>query len=268
MNFKIASYNVNGLRARIKHGHLQAFLDSFPDIDILCLQETKAEEAQVKLPPAIASRFPHRCWQSTRGTTQRKGLSGTAIWASKPFTHILDPFDEEGRLTAVEFEHVTIASVYTPTTGSHKNRYIYRVLEWDRHFAAFLRGETCNPDKPLIVCGDLNVCHQDQDVYDAPGLRNKIAGFLDIERLQFCQYLDQGYLDAFRHVNPKQAKAFTWWNPRQKIMYDQDLGLRLDYFLLGDQGKPFTIHSCEHLVDVRGSDHCPILLDVTVKPKS
>lgn len=265
MALQIASYNVNGLRARLKHGHLQTFLGKFPDIAILCLQETKAEESQVKLPAPIAERFPYRHWQSTRGTTQRKGLSGTAIWSSIPFVQAHEPFDAEGRLTTLEFKDFTVASVYAPTTGSHKNRFLYRTIEWHQNFAAFLDGTGRHPTKPLIVCGDLNVCHQDQDVYDAPGLRNKIAGFLDIERLQLCQYLAQGYLDAFRSLHPEQARAFTWWNPRQKIMYDQNLGLRLDYFLLSDQGAPFTVHDCDHLVDVRGSDHCPILLNVTVK---
>lgn len=262
-SFKIVSYNVNGLRARLKHGHLQAFLREHADIDFLCLQETKAEEAQVKLPAEIISKFPYRYWRSTRGTTQRKGLSGTAIWSRIPAIREIEPFDEEGRIVALEFPDFNLASVYTPTTGSSKDRYIYRLGFWHTNFLKFLDTMRTVGSGRAIVCGDLNVCHLDHDVFDPIGMYNRIPGFLNVERAQFAQCVSSGYHDVFRAMHPDQKGAFTWWNPRDKTMFARNQGLRLDYFLVCDRSSEtewLLIEECARLPDVKGSDHCPITM--------
>ena len=263
-HIRLATYNVNGIRARLNHGHLVQFLKSYPDIDILCIQETKAESSQVKLSTEIKTRFPYRLWKSTHGTTQRKGLSGTCIWSSiEPIRELEQcEFDEEGRICSIEFPDFNLVSVYTPTTGSKPERFTYRTQWWHQHFTQLLQLLN-KSEKPSIICGDLNVCHKPQDVYNPIKLRNKIAGFLDIERSQFQEYLSYGYVDAFRQLHPSMPKAFTWWNSRRKIWYEENNGLRLDYFLTSKRG--IKLLNCRHLVHVRGSDHCPLLLDFQVE---
>ncbi len=266
MSIRIVSWNVNGIRARLRHGHLQHFISNIKTpIDILCLQETKAESTQVKLPIDIQAQFPHRYWRSTHGTTQRKGLSGTSIWSSiKPIREIEPPkFDEEGRITAVEFPDFNVASIYTPTTGSSPKRFQYRTQLWHREFGQFLQDIKSN-GKPTIVCGDLNTCVLDHDVYDPIQLRNAIPGFFDIERHQLVDYLKLGYRDAFRELYPDLQGQFTWWNPRNPEMFANNLGLRLDYFLLSQFASRCTIRNCEMLRHTRGSDHCPIVLDFEI----
>lgn len=262
MPVRIASWNVNGIRARLRHGHLTAFLAVHLDIDILCLQETKAEESQVKLPQAIQDRFPYRYWQSTRGTTQRKGLSGTAIWSSvKPVQEVLPPpFDEEGRITVVEFPDFYVSSVYAPTTSGGPARLAFRTGEWHAQFKGML--DLLGESKPSVVTGDLNVGFADQDVYDPHQMRGR-SGFLDVERTQFAEYLVT-YQDAFRALHPDQKRAFTAWDSR---LGPAD-GTRLDYFLLSGLGEPFDLIQCDRMPDIHGSDHCPSYIELAMRSKS
>lgn len=265
----IASWNVNGLRARLKKGFMGEFLLNHEEpIHILCLQETKLqpelEETSCKLPDYIKDKYPHRYWTSNRGTTQRKGFSGTAIWSSiTPMRRLETPeTDEEGRITALEFPTFNLVSVYTPNSGS---KFDYRISMWDIKFGEFIAN--LKKKKPTIVCGDLNVCHKEIDIHAPERNRNKTAGFLDIERSQFQGYLDIGYVDVFRSLYPKQECAYTWWSPFRKSIREKNKGWRLDYFL-ASWNTPASgpkILQCEHLTSVMGSDHCPIKLKIQRK---
>ena len=265
-NLNIVSWNVNGLRARLKKGYMAEFLlNQKEPIQILCLQETKLqpglEESSCKLPDYITNTYPHRYWSSNRGTTQRKGFSGTAIWTSvKPINQIPAPeTDEEGRITALEYPTFNVVCVYTPNSGS---KLEYRVNQWDIKFREYIAN--LRKKKPTIVCGDLNVCHNDIDIFAPDRNRNKSAGFLDIERKQFQGYLDIGYIDVYRTLYPQDNRAYTWWSPFRKSNREGNKGWRLDYFLASWK-TPVSgpkILQCEHLTSVMGSDHCPIKLKI------
>jgi len=273
---RILSWNVAGLRAMLKKEHLQNLLAK-EDFDIICLQETKAEEQQVILPPEIIEKYPFRFWNSTLGTTQRKGLSGTAIWSKiKPITRIHHPeIDEEGRITTLEFENFIIVCVYTPNSQSLESpRFKFRTQIWDQEFRNYIT--TLKTIKTTIITGDLNVAHQDIDIYNAKRTKNKVAGFLDDERSQFQQHLDSGFIDVFRHLHPTQQDAFTYWNQIRPANRVNNVGWRIDYFLIGE-GAPATLlpHikeptasgiatnvKCGMLTDVYGSDHCPLYLEI------
>ena len=270
MSLNIASWNVNGLRARLKKGYMGEFLlNQKESIHILCLQETKLqpeqEETSCKLPEYITKTYPHRYWSSNKGTTQRKGFSGTAIWSSvAPVSRIETPeTDEEGRMTALEFPTFNLVSVYTPNSGS---KFDYRIGKWHIKFAEFIAN--LKKKKPTIVCGDLNVCHQEIDIHAPERNRNKTAGFLDIERVQFSEYLTLGYTDVYRSLYPEQKEAYTWWSPFRKSIREGNKGWRLDYFLASwgtSDSYPASgpkILQCEHLTSVMGSDHCPIKLKI------
>lgn len=280
----IAAWNVNGLRARLRKGDMDKFLfgedaeGNEHNVDILCLQETKTqqylEEKQTQLSMKIKLKFPYRYWQSTHGTTQRKGFSGTAIWSSiKPLNVIPPPeLDEQGRITALEFPDFNLVSVYTPNSGSQAT---YRGMEWHKLFSSFL--QMLRQTKKTYVCGDLNVCHLDIDIQYPERHRNRTAGFLNFERAHFQQYLDMGYIDVFRSFYPNKTESYTWWSPFRKSIRAENKGWRLDYFLeskstttdikdVDDDKKrtKLTTLKCEHLTKVMGSDHCPIKITLTV----
>ena len=265
----IVSWNVNGLCRRLINGDIDTLLFGEDtngvahDIDILCLQETKTrrgdEELQINLRTRIKKKFPYRYWQSTHGTTQRKGLSGTTIWSSiKPVREIPPPeSDEQGRITALEFPKFILVSVYTPNSGSQKD---YRGEEWHISFSKYI--SELRETKPTYICGDFNVCHLDIDINNVKRNKNKKAGFFDFEREQFQEYLDLGYTDVFRSYYPDELNAFTWWSSFRASNRENNTGWRLDYFLASHHGKDIPasfpqILQCEHLTKVMGSDHCP-----------
>ena len=281
---RILSWNVAGLRAMLKKENLQQLLAK-DDFDIVCLQETKAEEQQVKLPPDIEAKYPFRFWNSTLGTTQRKGLSGTTIWSkTRPINRIAPPqIDEEGRITTLQFEDFIIVCVYTPNSQNIESpRFEFRTQEWDKAFRKYIT--TLKDIKPTIIAGDLNVAHQDIDIYNAIRNKNKAPGFYDDERSQFQEHLDSGFIDVFRHLHPKQPGAFTYWNQLRPANRQNNVGWRIDYFLSG--GYPHTpkqtasgitgdsdingcgglgglpLLECGILSEVYGSDHCPLYLEV------
>ena len=260
---KILSWNVAGLRATLKRGSLDFLKEK--EIDVLCIQETKAEESQVKLADWIHSAFPHRYWNSSKGTTQRKGFSGTCIWSKqKPVSRIDTPdFDEEGRTVTLEFEKFILVTVYTPNSQCPKSeRLAYRTEYWQDNFEAYI--QALEQVKPVVVCGDFNVAHEDIDVHRPDDVRNVSAGFLDIERLQFQQMLDLGYEDCFRKFN-KEAKQYTYWDQRVPAFRKRNLGWRIDYFLASRTIAKF-IRSCSILPDIMGSDHCPVEMEISFKP--
>ena len=253
---KIVSWNVAGIRAVLRKNALDFVLES--DIDILCFQETKAEKEQVKNIDNFTSKYPYQIWNHSK---TKKGYSGTAIWSKYNFKHIESPFfDEEGRITIAEFENFILLTVYTPNAKADLTRLEYRVNEWDMLFREYCN--QLNVIKPLIMCGDFNVIHQDIDIHQPekhPG--NIYAGFTNEERSSFTQLLSCGYIDAFRLFSNEPCN-YTWWsymhNARKK-----NVGWRLDYFLVSNIFKTKIINS-EILNEIYGSDHCPISLNINV----
>ena len=256
---KIISWNVAGLRAMLKRENLINLINS-ESPDILCLQETKAAEQQVDLPEVIKATYPYRFWESTKGTTQRKGLSGTTIWCkTKPIRQYNPPeCDEEGRVTTLEFDNFIIMCVYTPNSQNlTSHRLTYRTTEWHNSFKEYITALKIL--KPTIICGDLNVANENIDIHQ-PERHHKYAGFLPIERQQFKEYLSIGYRDEFRKYYPTTPKRYTYWNQLNPKIRENNSGWRIDYFLTSDT---LETKKCEILDNIYGSDHCPIYLELT-----
>lgn len=256
---KVLCWNVAGIRACLKRGSLDFLGEG--EWDIVCFQETKAEESQVDIPAALTGMYPHRYWRSSQGVRQRKGLSGTSIWAkNKPLREIDPPdFDVEGRTTTIEFRSWILVTVYTPNSqGPGTERHVHRVTEWDPAFREYVK--SLNERKPTIICGDFNVAHRNIDVEKPLEYRNVCAGFLDDERLSFHSLLDEGWVDSFREMHPDASEAYTYWN--QKIPQKRKLnrGWRIDYFLVPPKLMKRVLSS-EIRPLVMGSDHCPIGLE-------
>jgi len=268
---KILSWNVAGLRAMLKKENLQDLLKT-EDFDIVCLQETKAEEHQVKLPDDILEKYPYRYWHSTQGTTQRKGLSGTTIWSKmKPLNRINPPeIDEEGRVTALEFENFIIVCVYTPNSQKLDSpRFQFRINRWDPEFRKYINDLKTQTQKTVIVTGDLNVAHLDIDIHNPKQNKNKAAGFFDAERVQMQEHIKSGFIDVFRHLYPDKTGAYTYWSQLNPKTRQNNKGWRLDYFLCGGnphapiEGNPrIILKDCGMLPEIYGSDHCPLYLDI------
>tara|TARA_B100001093_G_scaffold520056_1_gene612331 strand:- start:1233 stop:2027 length:795 start_codon:yes stop_codon:yes gene_type:complete len=257
-SMKIASWNVAGIRAMIKKGNLNDLINKC-NPDIICLQETKAEEWQVTLPENINSQYPFRYWESTKGTTQRKGLSGTAIWSKiKPIRQYNPPItDEEGRITTLEFENVIIVSVYTPNSQClDSNRLKFRTTTWHDNFKNYI-GQL-QILKPTIICGDLNVANENIDIHN-PEKHHNHAGFLDIERKQFKEYLSQGYTDIIRKFNENTEGLYTYWNQINPKIRENNSGWRIDYFLTSNE---IRVKNCSIENKIYGSDHCPIYIEI------
>lgn len=256
---KVLSWNVAGLRAGLRKGALD-FLQA-GEWDVVCVQETKCEEDQVTLPGWLAEMYPHRFWKSTKGTTQRKGLSGTAMWSRRPVLRELapPPEDEEGRITTVEFTFFNLVTVYTPNSqGPGTARNVYRVEKWDAMFREYVRG--LNVRKPTLVCGDFNVANEDIDVHAPDRWRNEAAGFLDQERAGFKALLAAGFHDVFRERNPDLKSAYSYWDQKIPPYRKHNKGWRIDYWLVPSAYRG-RVSDARVLQDVSGSDHCPVTLE-------
>ena len=254
----VVSWNANGLRARLTQNQYGFLLrtDGSARYDVVCIQETKADEHQIKVPADLKAAYPYRTYRSTR---LRKGQSGTAIWSrAAPHRQVPGPpTDVEGRVCAADFGTFVVVSVYVPNSGT---KHTFRTGLWHAVFSKYLE-HLRRDGRAVVVCMDANVCHENVDIY-APGKhRDKVAGFYDIERQQFTYYLSRGYRDAFRVVHPGKTGAFTWFNPRVPQMRERNLGWRLDVVLVS-RGTDVT--ACKHLSDVRGSDHVPVVAHVAV----
>ena len=260
---RILCWNVAGIRASIKKGALDYLSDG--EYDIICFQETKAEEHQVSIPEALCAMYPYRYWRSTQGITQRKGLSGTSIWSKKEAIKNIDPpaIDSEGRVTALEFPDWNLVTVYTPNSqGPNSERHIYRVAVWDEHFKKYVND--LNHDKTTIICGDFNVGKDDIDVYKPDEWRNTCAGFLDAERDNFNDLLNDGWIDTYRMFYPNEPNKYTYWDQKLPYLRKTNRGWRIDYFLVPYNFKT-NIKSANIHPNIMGSDHCPISIEIKSK---
>ncbi|MHA2082388.1 MAG: exodeoxyribonuclease III [Candidatus Thorarchaeota archaeon] len=264
MNLNLISWNVAGLRACIRKEALN-FLEG-SEHDIVCLQETKCEQHEAKLPRWITDTYPYRFWNSTQGTTQRKGLSGTAIWSKvEPLTRIETPdFDTEGRIVALEYKKFILVTVYTPNSqGAESERFGFRVSEWDALFRDFI--VMLEQVKPVIVCGDFNVAHEERDVYKPDEWRNKSPGFFDVERENFSALLSQGYVDTFRMFN-QEERQYTYWQQTIPVYRKRNIGWRIDYFVASNKFTKY-VKGASICPDIMGSDHCPVTCTLRFPPK-
>ena len=250
---KFISWNVNGLRACLGKGW-QTFFDE-TNADFFCLQETKLQEGQVTLDLPGYSQF----WNSA----EKKGYSGTAIFTKAAPLSVtygvgVPELDTEGRLITLEYDRFFLVTCYTPNAQRELARIDHR-MTWDEAFRAHLK--KLDEVKPVIVCGDLNVAHQEIDLKNPKTNRNN-AGFSDQERNSFTETLALGFTDTFRRLNPDATGAYTWWSYMFKAR-EKNAGWRIDYFLVSDRiADKITAAPIYH--EVMGSDHCPVGLEITL----
>lgn len=249
---KLTSWNVNGIRASLNKG-LREYMTG-GDADVICLQETKAQQEQVDL-----SWFAgyHAVWNSA----EKKGYSGTLILSRQPvLSHTLGmgiaEHDREGRLITVEYPDFYVVNVYTPNSQAELARLDYR-LSWDDAYRAYLK--KLEKKKPVIACGDLNCAHQEIDLAN-PKSNRMNPGFSDAERASFTRHLDAGFLDVFRQFDPNPGR-YTWWTQRTPDARAKNIGWRLDYWLASEKLRP-ALKTCTIRDDIHGSDHCPVELVV------
>lgn len=249
---KLVSWNVNGLRACVNKG---CFYDYFAqtDADIFCVQETKLQEGQITL--EVGEKYAHY-WNYA----EKKGYSGTAVFTKlKPLSvryGLEEEQEPEGRVITLEFEAFYLVNVYTPNSQRELARLEFR-MEWEDRFRAYL--QQLDAQKPVIICGDLNVAHQEIDLKN-PKSNVKNAGFTPEERGKMTQLLDAGFVDTFRHFYPDRTDAYTWWSAMFKAR-ERNVGWRIDYFLASSRLRPSLIDAQidDHVI---GSDHCPVILKV------
>ncbi len=250
---KLISFNVNGLRAILA----KTFIDDMREIDadIICLQETKMQEGQAVVPLVDYHQYFNYA--------VKKGYSGTAVFTKiEPLSvkvGLDDPkFDDEGRVLTLEFEQYFLVCCYTPNSQDELKRLQYRV-EWETYFRQYL--VSLDEIKPVVLCGDLNVAHQEIDLKN-PKTNRRNPGFTDEERGEFSKLLDAGFVDSFRFMQPETVK-YSWWSYRFSARA-KNTGWRIDYFVVSDKLKS-KIVSAEILNDVYGSDHCPVLLELDLE---
>ncbi len=250
----IISWNVNGIRAIVKKNFFESIKRLDPDV--LCLQETKAQDHEVEKALSHQNTF-HNYFNSA----DRKGYSGTALMSkTKPLTVVddmnVDEHDLEGRIQCAEYPEFFLVNVYVPNSGQQLVRLDYR-KKWDADFLDYLKN--LKKIKPVIVCGDLNVAHTAIDLKNDKANYNKTAGYTQIEIDGMDNFIDSGFVDAFRKLHPEKV-AYTYWSYRFKAR-ERNTGWRIDYFLVSP-GLVDKIKSVKIYADVLGSDHCPIGLEL------
>ena len=253
MDLKFVSWNVNGLRAVVNKNFADIFLDF--DADFFCLQETKLQEGQIDLT------FPG--YESYWNYADRKGYSGTAIYTKHiPLSVRLGigvtEHDTEGRVITLEYTDFFLVTVYTPNSQEQLKRLDYR-MHWESAFLAYLKG--LETEKPVIVCGDLNVAHANIDLKNLKTNR-KNAGFSDEERAKFSEMMANGFIDTFRYFHPDAEGRYSWWSYRFNARKN-NAGWRIDYFLVSDALKDALVDADIH-ENIFGSDHCPVSLKLSL----
>ena len=250
---KLISWNVNGLRAVVGKGFVDIF--NTLDADVFCLQETKLQAGQIELELPGYEQY----WNYA----ERKGYSGTAVFTRvKPLNVTygmgIEEHDTEGRVITVEYDKFYLVTVYTPNSKDGLTRLPYR-MEWEDAFRSYLKG--LEKAKPVVVCGDLNVAHEEIDLKN-PKTNRKNAGFSDEERSKMTELLDAGFIDTFRYFYPDKTGEYSWWSYRFNARKN-NAGWRIDYFLaseiLKDKLQSASIHQ-----EIFGSDHCPVELNLDI----
>lgn len=245
---KFISWNVNGLRACVGKGFREAFASL--DADFFCLQETKMQEGQLDL--------AFNGYESYWNYADKKGYSGTAVYTRhKPLDVVygigIDEHDHEGRVITLEYDKFYLVTVYTPNSQNELRRLDYR-MTWENDFQSYLH--RLDEKKPVIVCGDMNVAHEEIDIKN-PKTNHHNAGFTDEEREKMTELLNHGFTDTFRYKYPDQI-TYSWWSYRFHAR-EKNAGWRIDYFLtserINDKIKDAEIHT-----EIMGSDHCPVEL--------
>ena len=249
---KFISWNVNGLRACAGKGFADAF--AALDADFFCLQETKMQEGQLDLS------FPG--YQSYWNYAEKKGYSGTAIYTRHTPLNVtygigIDEHDHEGRVITMEMEQFFLVCCYTPNSQDGLRRLDYR-MKWEDDFRAYLL--RLDAVKPVILCGDLNVAHEEIDLKN-PKTNRQNAGFTDQERQQMTTLLASGFIDTFRTLYPEQV-TYSWWSYRFQAR-QKNAGWRIDYFIISERLRPQLLDARIHTV-ILGSDHCPVELELDV----
>ena len=250
---KLISWNVNGIRACVQKGFLDFFHEA--DADIFCIQETKMQEGQLNL--ELEGYYQY--WNYA----VKKGYSGTAVFTKKEPLSVsygigIEEHDQEGRVITCEFEEFYFVTVYTPNSQNGLARLDYR-MKWEDDFRAYV----CALDqkKPVVICGDMNVAHQEIDLKN-PKTNRKNAGFTDEERQKMTQLLESGFTDTWRAQNPETTGVYSWWSYRFQARA-KNAGWRIDYFLVSDRLMP-QVTSTKIYTEVLGSDHCPVGLELSV----
>ena len=244
---KLVSWNVNGLRACVNKGFMEYYQQS--EADIFCLQETKLQAGQIEMD---LGEDVYQYWNYAI----KKGYSGTAVFSRiKPLSvyyGMEEDCEPEGRMITLEYDAFYLINVYTPNAKRDLTRLPYR-LEWEDRFRSYVL--QLEQTKPVIICGDLNVAHQEIDLKNPkPNMGN--SGFTDEERGKMTDLLASGYVDSFRHLHPDQTDVYSWWSYMPKVR-ERNVGWRIDYFLVSNQLAPSV---AEAYIDchVMGSDHCPV----------
>ena len=246
---KLISWNVNGLRAVVGKNFREVFQSL--DADFFCLRETKMQAGQLDL------QFPgYRSWWNF---ADKKGYSGTAIYSRMEPLAVtygmgIDEHDHEGRVITLEMDDFFLVCVYTPNSQDGLRRLDYR-MRWEDDFRRYLQG--LDSRKPVVVCGDMNVAHNEIDLKN-PKTNRQNAGFTDEERNQMTALLEAGFADTFRHLHPTQEGIYSWWSYRFHAR-EKNTGWRIDYFLTSNRLLP-RVREANILTDIMGSDHCPVEL--------
>ena len=250
---KLISWNVNGLRACLGKGFLDFAASS--GADVICLQETKLqpEQAELSLPG----------YELFFNSAEKKGYSGTAVLTRVPPLSVVNDFGDdihrhEGRVITAEFPEFYLVCCYTPNSQDGLRRLPYR-MQWEDDFRAYLL--SLDAKKPVVLCGDLNVAHEEIDLKN-PKTNRKNAGFSDEERAKMTELLAAGLTDTFRYFHPDTAGVYSWWSYRFHAR-EKNAGWRIDYFLVSDRLRP-ALRAADIHTDVLGSDHCPVSLELAL----
>ncbi|WP_297098289.1 exodeoxyribonuclease III [uncultured Draconibacterium sp.] len=252
---KLISWNVNGIRAVAKKNFFEDFKQL--DADILCLQETKAQDDQV-----TETLAPINSYHIYSNSAEKKGYSGTAILSKTEPVSVsrdmgIEVHDTEGRVLCLEYEKFYLVNVYVPNSGSELKRLDYR-QEWDRAFFNYLK--EMEKTKPVVVCGDFNVAHRPIDLARPKPNYNKSAGFMQEEIDGMDRFTQGGLVDTFRHFYPDATDKYSWWSYRAGAR-GKNVGWRIDYFLVSESFIP-QVEKAYILNEVMGSDHCPVGIDI------
>ena len=248
---KFISWNVNGLRACVGKDFENLFKEL--DADFFCLQETKMQEGQLDL--------QFEGYESYWNYAEKKGYSGTAIYTKHKPLNVsygmgVEEHDHEGRIITLEYDQFYLVTCYTPNSQTELKRLDYR-MTWEDDFRKFLK--SLDAKKPVIICGDLNVAHEEIDIKN-PKTNRRNAGFTDEEREKMTVLLNDGFTDSFRYLHPDEV-TYSWWSYRFKAR-EKNAGWRIDYFLVSNRIKEQITEAKIH-TEIMGSDHCPVEVDLT-----